>query len=222
MTPIPDHRQYAPATERNRESIASVLAAALPEAGTILEIASGTGQHAAFFAPRFAPRHWLPSDPNPTARRSIESWRLSADQPTLHPPLEIDVTQGDWPERVKQWQRHHPTVPPLRAAVNINMIHISPWAACEGLFAGAAQLLQTEGDVLYIYGPFMQDGQHTAPSNEAFDRSLRSQNPEWGVRDMAAVAQVAQAQGFELRETIAMPANNFSLIFKRVSRSPRV
>ncbi|WP_201279082.1 DUF938 domain-containing protein [Leptolyngbya iicbica] len=205
-------RQYAPAAERNREPISAVLAEHLPASATVLEIASGTGQHAVFFAEQLAPRHWLPSDPNPIARESIASWRAIAQLPNLHEPLALDVTQAQWPDFVTTWQQQNAPESALRAIVNINMIHISPWAACEGLFAGAAQLL-TAGDVLYLYGPFKQGGQHTAPSNAAFDRSLRQQNSAWGVRDLDVVCETAQQSGFVLKAVIAMPANNLSVIF---------
>ena len=208
-----DQRRYAPATERNRTAIGAVLAAHLPTSGTVLEIASGTGQHATFLAPQLAPRHWLPSDPDPTARESIRGWLATAPSETLYEPLALDVTQPRWPTQVSTWQKSLSTVPPLAAIVNINMIHISPWAACNGLFAGAASLLPTDG-IVYLYGPFKQQGQHTAPSNEAFDHSLRSQNPAWGVRDLGAVTELARKHGFELVEVIAMPANNLSVIFK--------
>ncbi|WP_204137711.1 DUF938 domain-containing protein [Halomicronema sp. CCY15110] len=207
-----DKRQHAPAAERNREPIVAVLAEHLPASGTVLEIASGTGQHAVFFAERLAPRSWLPSDPNPIARDSISSWRAIAQPPNLYEPLAIDVTQAQWPHLVTTWQQQHTPVSELRAIVNINMIHIAPWIACEGLFAGAAQLL-TVGDVLYLYGPFKQGGRHTAPSNAAFDRSLQQQNPAWGIRDLEAVCETAQTSGFVLQATIPMPANNLSVIF---------
>ncbi|NEQ46447.1 MAG: DUF938 domain-containing protein [Leptolyngbya sp. SIOISBB] len=216
MAPFIDQRQYAPATDRNRESICTVLKENLPATGTALEIASGTGQHAVFFAEQLAPRTWLPSDPNPIARDSIRSWRAIAALNNLHEPLELDVTQSQWPQVVIDWQQQMgEPVPVIRAIVNINMIHISPWAACEGLFSGASQLLST-GDVLYLYGPFKRAGQHTAPSNAAFDQSLQLQNSTWGVRDLEAVCEVAQSAGFALREVIPMPANNFSVVFHKV------
>ncbi len=208
-----DKRQYAPAAERNREPICAVLAEHLPEASTVLEIASGTGQHAVFFAEQLAPRSWLPSDPNPIARDSLASWRAITQLPNLYEPLNLDVTQAPWPDTVRHWQQQlSDSAPQLQAIVNINMIHIAPWAACEGLFAGAAELL-SRGDVLYLYGPFKQAGQHTAPSNAAFDRSLQQQNPNWGVRDLEAVCETAQQSGFVIKATIPMPANNLSVIF---------
>lgn len=215
MSQFIDQRQYAPATERNRKPIGAVLAAHLPATGTMLEIASGTGQHAAVFAEQLAPRHWLPSDLNPIARDSIRSWQAIAALPNLHTPLELNVTQPQWPQLVTDWQEETgAAVPAIRAIVNINMIHISPWAACEGLFSGASQLLSTD-DVLYLYGPFKREGQHTAPSNAAFDQSLQQQNATWGVRDLEAVCQVAQAAGFTLSEMMSMPANNFSVVFHK-------
>ncbi|MEM9120032.1 MAG: DUF938 domain-containing protein [Cyanobacteria bacterium P01_F01_bin.56] len=214
MSQFIDQRQYAPATDRNREPICQVLAAHLPATGTVLEVASGTGQHAVFFAEQLAPRTWLPSDPNPIARDSIRSWRTITALNNLQAPLTLEVTQPQWPETVIQWQQQQDkAAAKIRAIVNINMIHISPWAACKGLFAGAAQLL-AKGDVLYLYGPFKQGGQHTAPSNEAFDQSLRLQNSTWGVRDLEAVCDVAQPSGFTLNEVISMPANNLSVVFQ--------
>ena len=165
-----DARQYAPATLRNREPILEVLQQVLPPAGNILEIASGTGEHAIFFAPRLALRQWLPSEPNPLLRESIEAWHRSCVASNLHPPLDIDVCEPEWYRKLAI---------DIEAIVNINMIHIAPWSACLGLMAGAEKILTSQG-LLYLYGPFKQGGQHTAPSNETFDRSLRRQNPEWG------------------------------------------
>lgn len=213
MSQSEDLRCFAPATERNREPIYQVLKTVLPPTGTVLEIASGTGQHAVFLAPRLTARHWLPSDPNPTARASIQSWRTKMPVSTLHEPLDLDVGKAGWEQLVIAWQRDRAaTVPPIHAIVNINMIHISPWSACEGLFAGAETLLSS-GHVLYLYGPFKRDGQHTAPSNEAFDQSLRSQNSAWGVRDLSAVIALAEQHRFHLTDLVPMPANNFSVVF---------
>ena len=215
MPEFKDHRRYAPATERNRVPICSVLGTALPPDGTVLEVASGTGQHAVFLAPRLSPRHWLPSDPNPEARASIASWLATDPLETLYSPLDLDMTQPNWFQHVKTWQLAGGSMaPPLTAIVNINMIHISPWAACQGLMAGAEVLLVT-GSVLYLYGPFKQNGKHTAPSNEAFDQSLQSQNPAWGVRDLETVVQLAAQHKFQLHQTITMPANNLSVVFTR-------
>jgi hypothetical protein len=214
MPPSSDRRRYAPATERNREPILNILKAILPPHATILEIASGTGQHAAFFASQLAPRHWLPSDPSLDARDSIQSWRAATGLENLYAPLNLDMTQPNWVKEVRDWQATA-TSPDARisAIVNINMIHISPWSACVGLLAGAEKLL-IQGDMLYFYGPFKRDGNHTAPSNEAFDISLRSQNASWGIRDVDDVAMLANEHQFHLSEIVPMPANNFSVTFQ--------
>ncbi len=204
-----DGRCYAPATQRNREPILAVLRRILPQPpGSILEIASGTGEHAVFFAPPLAPRCWLPSDPDALARQSILAWRQSQPAANLYAPLAVDVSQPDW------WLALAETIPspPLQAIVAINLIHIAPWAACLGLMAGARELLSPEG-ILYLYGPFHQRGQPTAPSNIAFDQYLRAQNPEWGLRHLETV--VAAAQDLDLVEIVAMPANNLSVVLQR-------
>ena len=195
--------RYAPATQRNREPILEVLRRVLPAEGRVLEIASGTGEHAAYFAPRLAPRLWQPSDPDPDLRRSIAAHARQAACRTLEPPLALDACDADWP------------VTGATAVVCINMIHIAPWAAAEGLVAGAGRLLASEG-VLYLYGPFRRDGRHTAASNAAFDQSLRAQDPAWGIRDLEAVAELAAAAGFGPTEAIEMPANNLSVVYRRL------
>jgi len=212
-----DARQYAPATQRNREPILNVLLQVLPPIGTVLEISSGTGEHAVFFAPRLQPRKWIPSDPNPVAQASIAAWREHCPADNLYPPIALDVRDPIWD--VEQDELPEPLQDidfkrnPIVAIVNINMIHISPWSACLGLLAGARRILPPNG-ILYLYGPFKQDGKHTAPSNANFDESLQAQNPEWGVRDLDEVVAVAQAQNLSLVETYAMPANNLSVIFQ--------
>ncbi|NMF85982.1 DUF938 domain-containing protein [Nodosilinea sp. P-1105] len=213
----PDARRYAPATERNRDPILAVLQRVLPPTGTVLEISSGTGEHAVYFAPRLAPRWWLPSDRDSEALNSIVAWRQTVPCETLQAPVHLDVCAPVWPVESGQleqgqidWLQHQP----ITAIVNINMVHISPWAACLGLMAGAGRLLPPQG-VLYLYGPFKQNGEHTAPSNAAFDASLQAHNPQWGVRDVEAVVQVAQQQGLALQATVAMPANNLSVVFSR-------
>ncbi|HTL88313.1 MAG TPA: DUF938 domain-containing protein, partial [Leptolyngbya sp.] len=163
-----DDRQYAPATQRNREPILKVLLEVLPPTGTILELSSGTGEHAVFFAPQLFARKWIPSDPNPIARASIASWRESEPSENLARPIEIDVREPIWSIERQQLSE------PIGAIVNINMIHISPWAACLGLMAGANRILKP-GGILYLYGPYKQNGEHTAQSNEQFDRSLQQQ-----------------------------------------------
>lgn len=220
----PDDRQYAPATQRNRHAILEVLQQYLPQPGVILEIASGTGEHACFFAEKLPHCQWVPSDTNELAIRSIEAWGREAKISNLYAPLLLDVTQSRWPiepniplEPLSSQSASHPMntseQTQIQGIVNINMIHISPWAACEGLFAGASRVLTEEG-VMYVYGPFIIDGRHTAPSNEAFDRSLRSRNPQWGVRDLEAVTAVAQENGFCRQAVLEMPANNLSVIFR--------
>jgi hypothetical protein len=199
-----DARQYAPATQRNREAILAVLSRVLPPNGNILEISSGTGEHAIFFAPHLSSRHWYPSDPNPLALASINAWREHFPCDRLHPPLQIDARDGVWSIEEKET--------PISAIVNINMIHIAPWSACLGLMAGANRLL-TSGGIFYLYGPFKQEG-NTAPSNHAFDESLRAQNSEWGVRHLEEVIETGRTYSLNLLEVVSMPANNLSVIFQ--------
>lgn len=217
MNELSDARQYAPATQRNREPILEVLLQVLPPTGTILEVSSGTGEHAVFFAPRLYPRKWIPSDPNPIARDSIAAWQAQCPADNLYPPIALDARDSIWAverdELPESLQDIDFKLDPIVAIVNINMIHIAPWAACLGLMAGARRILPP-GGILYLYGPFKQGGKHTAPSNAAFDESLRMQNPEWGVRDLDEVVAVAQAQNLSLVGTYTMPANNLSVIFK--------
>ena len=191
-------KQRAPATERNREPIRDVLARELPAAGTVLEIASGSGEHAVYFAAQFPQVQWQPTDPDPTALASIAAWRADAGLPTLLAPLALDV-MGAWPiERAD-------------AIVCINMVHIAPWEATVALFAGAARVL-APGALLYLYGPYRFGGQ-TAPSNEEFERWLAARDPRFGVRDLRDLEHAAV--GFALRGVVAMPANNHSLVFRR-------
>jgi hypothetical protein len=200
-----DARQYALATERNRQPILDILLRVIPTKGDILEIASGTGEHAVFFAPKWSSRQWIPSDPNPDARASIVAWGKYTDTTNLALPLEIDTSKSDWFEQVNS---------SVSAIICINMIHIAPWAACEGLMAGASQLLPSEG-IVYLYGPYKRGGQHTAPTNVEFDRLLRDRNPEWGVRDLDRVLEVASDRGLQLQEIVPMPANNLSIVLKK-------
>lgn len=214
---ISDRRQDAPATQNNKQPILQVLQRILPSTGTILEIASGTGQHSIFFAPRLSPRKWLPSEPNPELRLSIAAWQNAEPSENLYPPLALDVCENPWsiergelPEGMKAQDLE---TDPIRAIVNINMIHISPWQACLGLMAGAQRLLPKQG-ILYLYGPFKQKEQ-TAPSNLAFDRSLQTANPAWGVRELDRVISVAANHDLKFLEVVPMPANNLSVIFQR-------
>ncbi|MBW4645644.1 MAG: DUF938 domain-containing protein [Goleter apudmare HA4340-LM2] len=209
-----DARQYAPATARNSEPIIEVLLQVLPESGTILEIASGTGEHAVFFASRLRNCLWLPTDANPQSRASIIAWTEHNVCDNVHAPLELDAREPVWAvERgaVAQWLESEPIV----AIVNINMIHISPWSACLGLMAGAGRILKA-GGILYLYGPFKQNGEHTAASNATFDEYLRAQNPEWGVRNLDDVVAAASAQNLTLKQIYQMPANNLSVVFQRL------
>ena len=201
-----DARQYASATQRNRQPILEVLLEILPSHGNILEIASGTGEHAVFFAPRLSPRQWIPSEPNPMLRASIAAWREKFPAENLHSPLDIDASQDKWLIEEQEIE--------IQAIVNINMIHISPWKTCLGLMAGAGRILPP-GGILYLYGPFKRGGKHTADSNQAFDHSLQASNPDWGVRDITEVAEVAANQGLDLQEIISMPANNFSVVWQK-------
>ncbi len=193
---------FAPAAERNRQPILDVLSRVLPDSGLVLEVASGSGEHARWFARSLRPLAWQPSDPDPACRRSIAGHAAGAGTATLEAPLDLDAGAADWPiERAD-------------AVVCINMTHISPWQATEGLIAGAARILPPEA-VLYLYGPYLRDGHHTAPSNAAFDASLRAHNPDWGLRDVEAVAEAAGPHGLVLSEVVDMPANNLSLVFTR-------
>jgi len=197
-----DPRLYRPHVARNREPILEVLKRILPSHGLVLEIASGTGEHAAFFAGELPLLTWQPTDPDDRALASIVAHRAAASSANLLPPLQLDVHAEHWPiERTD-------------VVLCNNMIHIAPWSACESLIAGAARVLPP-GGILYLYGPYKIDGRHTAPSNEAFDAQLRSQNAAWGIRDLADVAALAQRHGFGVAETVAMPANNLSVIFRR-------
>ncbi|QYD72264.1 DUF938 domain-containing protein [Paraburkholderia edwinii] len=198
-----DLREHSPSAERNRDAILAVLRTVLPSRGTVLEIASGTGQHAIHFAAAFPDLDWQPSDADPGARASIEAWTTLSGLTNIRPPLDLDVCRTPWGIEAAQ------------AMLCLNMIHISPWAATEGLIDGASRVLGERGAVLFLYGPYRRNGAHTSPSNEAFDQHLKARNPAWGVRDMEAVVQLADTAGFACDEPIAMPANNFSLVFRK-------
>jgi SAM-dependent methyltransferase len=195
-------RQHAPSAERNREPILAVLERVLPATGTVLEIASGTGQHAIHFAAALPGLVWQPSDLDGEARASIAAWTAHSGLTNVRPPLAIDVRDASW------------GIEAAAAIVCINMIHISPWASAQGLIGGAGRLLGP-GGVLFLYGPYRRGGAHTAPTNAAFDDQLQSRNPAWGVRNMEDVVALAEAAGFDADEPIAMPANNFSLVFRK-------
>lgn len=197
-----DPRLHAPATQRNRGPILDVLSRVLPGEGQVLEVASGTGEHAVWFAQHLRPLHWQPSDPDPAMRRSIELHAADVQCRTLLPPVDLDVADAVW------------AVEAADAIVCINLLHIAPWEVAEGLMAGSARTLPADG-ILFLYGPFKREGKHTAPSNLAFDESLRSHNPEWGVRDLEAVVDLAGRHGFVMDEVIEMPANNLSVVLRR-------
>lgn len=196
-----DARRYAPAAARNREPILAALRGRLPAAGLLLEVASGSGEHAVHLAAAFPALAIQPSDPDPDARASIAAWAAEGGLANLRPPLALDAA-ATWP------------LAHADAVLCINMIHIARWAAAEGLLRGAARILPP-GAPLVLYGPFRRGGAHTAPSNEAFDASLRAQDPRWGVRDLEEVAALAATQGFGAPEVVPMPANNLTVVFRR-------
>jgi hypothetical protein len=200
---VSDHRRSAPHVARNAGPIADVLRGVLPARGLALEIASGSGEHILHFARAFPQLRWQPSDPDPAALRSIEAWREEAGPPNLLPALALDVRADDWP------------VAAADAILCINMVHISPWAATAGLMRGAGALLAA-GAPLYLYGAYRQAGVATAPSNEAFDASLRARDPDWGLRNLEDVVAEAERNGLRLDAVIPMPANNLSVLFRKV------
>jgi hypothetical protein len=195
-------KRHAPASGRNRSPIAAVLREVLPESGTILEVASGTGEHAAWFAGLFPALLWQPSDPDPDSLASIAAWRDEAGLANLLPPLRLDASAEEWPLAAAD------------ALLCVNMVHISPWKATEGLMRGAGRLLAA-GAPLILYGPYRRVGVPTAPSNEAFDESLRARNPQWGLRNLEAVEAEAATHGLWLERVVEMPANNLTLAFRR-------
>ncbi|MBB5687077.1 DUF938 domain-containing protein [Sphingobium boeckii] len=201
----PEAKKYAPATLRNRDAIVDVLRGILPETGLVLEIASGSGEHIVHFAHAFPKLDWQPSDPDAEARRSIAAWTAESGLAHIRPPIDLDAAAPDWP------------IARADAILCINMIHISPWAATEGLIAGAARLL-SPGGVLYLYGPFIRAGVETAESNLAFDVSLKSRDAEWGIRALEDVTMLAAGQGLRLDQVEEMAANNLSVAFRREDR----
>lgn len=195
-------KRHAPATARNSEPIAAVLEAELPASGTVLEIASGSGEHAVFFARRFPNLLWQPSDLDLDALASIAAWREEGNATNLLPPVQLDASSARWPlERAD-------------ALVCVNMVHISPWEATEGLLAGAAAILPP-GAPLIIYGPFLETEVETAESNIAFDASLKARNPAWGLRDRSKLDLLAERTGFTRSARHGMPANNLTLVYRR-------
>jgi hypothetical protein len=196
-------KRHAPATARNRQAIADALTEMLPPSGLVLEIASGSGEHIVHFARCFPNLRWVPSDPDPAALASVTAWSDEAALPNVAPPQCIDASAPD------SWGVEH-----ADAVLCINMVHISDWNATVGLFTGCARILSA-GGVLSLYGPYLEDDVETAPSNLAFDRSLRTRHPEWGLRNVADVDQVAAEHGFSRVSRVEMPANNLMLFYRK-------
>jgi hypothetical protein len=200
-----DPRRFSPAIARNRDAILAVLAPQLPRQGLVLEIASGSGEHITYFARHLDPGlEFQPSDPDPAARTSIDAWAAASGMANVRAAITLDAAAEDWP------------IEHADAVLCINMAHIAPWSATEGLLRGAAHILPA-GGLLYMYGPFRRGGRHTAPSNARFDEELRAQNRAWGVRDLGAVVALASGAGFSAPLIEEMPANNLSVIFRRAA-----
>jgi SAM-dependent methyltransferase len=202
-----DGRQFSPSAARNSGPIREVLERVLPRGGTALEIGSGTGEHVVCFAKALPGLLWQPSDPDPASRASIEAWIAAEGLANVRSPVAIDTRQAIWGVEDDA---------PFAAMISLNMIHIAPWESALGLLAGAGRLLRPDG-ILYLYGPFMRSGAHTAPSNAAFDADLKRRDPRWGVRDIDDLVREAANHGLRLREVIEMPANNLSLVFVKTA-----
>ena len=192
----------APAAARNRDPILQVLRDRLPPSALVLEIASGTGEHAVWFSRALPTVTWQPTDLDPEALESIAAWRDSSGLPNVLPPLRLDASAETWP------------VAGADVVIAINMVHITPWSATEGLIAGAARVLTPHG-LIFLYGPFREGGRHTGAGNAAFDADLRARNPAWGIRDLDEITELATSQGFTVSDRLAMPANNLTLVFRR-------
>lgn len=202
MARTQDARLHYPATLRNRGPIRDALREILPETGVVLEIASGSGEHTAYFAPQFRTLDWQPTDGDDTLLASIAAHAGAGGAKNIRPPLRLDVMDPAWP------------VEAADAILAINMIHVAPWNACLALISGAGRILPAGGPLI-LYGPFARGGRHTAASNAAFDRSLRHQNRAWGVRDLDDVTAAARPHGLRLDRVIDMPSNNFSVVFRK-------
>lgn len=199
-----DARLSSPATARNTEPILEVLKGHMPAAGPVLEVACGAGQHALAFARALPCLDWTPSDPDPAALASAEAWRAEGPE-NLRPPVRLDLLdETTWPER------------PFKAVFCANLTHISPWAATEGLMRLAGRVLLKPGGLLVLYGPFRETGVPLAPSNFDFDRSLKSRDPAWGLRELDEVVLAAKDEGLAHTLRVEMPANNLTLLFRRV------
>ena len=199
-------RLFSPSAARNRDAIRDVFLQNLPENGTVLEIGAGTGEHAIHIAAAAPGLRWRPSDPDETARRSISAHIEASGLASIDQPLALDVADPKWTSGIQG---------EVDVIISINMIHIAPFAAAQGLFAGASRLLPGGGRLLF-YGPFAQGGAHSAPSNEAFDASLKARDPRWGVRDLEHdIAPLAQEFAFRRDAVVQMPANNFTVVFSK-------
>ena len=194
-------KRHAPATARNSEPLAEVLAEELPDRGLVLEVASGSGEHAVFLARQFPALEWQPSDVDLEALASVDAWAAEAAVANLRPAIALDAAQANWP------------IAAADAVLCVNMVHISPWSAAVGLFAGAGRIL-TSGAPLVLYGPFIEPGRETAPSNLAFDQSLKQRNSEWGLRNTADLDALAADHGLRRTARHAMPANNLVLVYR--------
>lgn len=203
----PPMKAHWPAPERNKGPILEVLQRVLPKQGTLLELSSGSGQHAVYFSEHLPDWTWIPSDVDPDNLASIAAYREESGRERFRPPVALDVRARDW------------NVPPLDAAFNANMIHIAPWSCCVGLLEGVARYLKP-GGVFLLYGPFRIGGAHTAPSNAAFDAGLRRQNEQWGVRDLEEVVNSAAVRGLHFSERVQMPAENQTLVFRAEKGEP--
>jgi SAM-dependent methyltransferase len=192
----------SPSVVRNRDPILAVLRRVLSPRGTVLEVASGTGEHAAYFAAALPDLVWQPTDRDPDGLRSIAAHQKAARRPNLLPPIQLDVAAESWP------------IPRADAVLAINMVHISAWSSTVGLMAGVERVL-APGGMLYLYGPYREAGKPLAPSNAAFDQSLRERDPAWGLRDLDELCQLAAQHGLKLTERVEMPANNLSVVFHR-------
>ncbi|MCG8543881.1 MAG: class I SAM-dependent methyltransferase [Alphaproteobacteria bacterium] len=204
MTTAPpdDPRLYFPATAKNRAPIRDALTEILPDSGLVLEVASGSGEHVAYFAPAFPSLEWQPTDRDPALFASIVAHCADGGAGNVRPPVRLDVTETPWP------------ITRADAVIAVNLIHIAPWRAAEHLIEGAGAILSSGGP-LVLYGPFQRGGRHTAPSNEAFDHALKRENPDWGVRDLDTVAAAADRCGLTLDRAIEMPANNLTVAFRK-------
>jgi SAM-dependent methyltransferase len=208
---VQDARQFSPSAARNCVPIREVLTRILPKKGIVLEIGSGTGEHVVCFAKALPRLVWLPSDPDKASRTSIEAWMTSEGLTNVRAPVSIDVREKVWGVEGDA---------PFDAILSLNMVHIAPWQAALGLLAGGKRLLRPDG-ILFLYGPFVVAGRHTAPTNVTFDADLKQRDPRWGVRDVDDIVREATPNGLALREIVEMPANNLSLVLVKQPSSSR-